>query len=134
MTMLSDTSAPSPITTDCVPTMAEENLKTSTQANYLAHRLLNNLRGIARYTDEPDFDVLYSQASAADKAKLVDYIQECNKDGVARWLDRQREVTNDIGNMSIRQLRDIAKDLAIRSYYTMTKDLLIAEIVHAQKK
>lgn len=96
---------------------------------YLRDRT-NALRNMATLVQRPDFKGLFEDAPAGEKNKAVELINIFDQESLRKWYRQRR--AEQLGILSVRELRDIASDLRIPNYTTLPKSLLLSAI--AQRK
>ena len=91
----------------------------------------NRARATSRLVSGEAFEEAYAAASDADADALVLLLQADDRDGIEQWLKSRQ--ANEVGAMTLRELRTLGQKLGVRSYNHLPKASLLSEIVNAQK-
>lgn len=76
--------------------------------------------------NNPIVSRLWEESSKKEKERLSKLIKELDRDGIHIWIVNHPSI--HIGEMSIRQLQRIARDLCVINYSRLSKSELIREI------
>lgn len=91
------------------------------------HLRLSKERSILRIIESKDFEEAYKSSSDQEKEKIDYYIETLRLEDLKLWF-KSKIKTKDIENMTIVELRLLAKELGIKTYHLLKKELLIYKI------
>lgn len=91
----------------------------------------NLARAAYRLVASEAFEEAYAAADDAQAATLVLLVQANDKEGIECRLKARRD--DEVGALSLRELRTLGQKLGVRSYNRLPKASLLSEIVNAQK-
>lgn len=91
-------------------------------------RRIADLRGTLRLITKPDFNALY--IASDNKKWLNSLIERGDIEPLKIWY--HSKLSDNLGDKSIRELREIARTMVIPDYAKLNKSLLLAEIVKRQ--
>lgn len=88
---------------------------------------IRNLRNVQTVLSRPDFKKLYESASDAEKMRVDAFAKTGAYEPLRLWY--RSRIRTELGDKSVRELREIAALLAIPDYTRLQKPLLLSEIV-----
>ena len=96
------------------------------------YRKTLNYRAMERLVNTPTFEQLFNHYGDTDKEKVLDYVDKGDIDELKLWM--KKKIDDEIGGRSMRELRQIAAGMYIRSYSLMSKGELISAIINNDPK
>jgi hypothetical protein len=87
---------------------------------------LCQVRSLSNLIHSPKFEAAYTQASDDQKKRLEDLIATGQTDKILATITQI--LTDDLGKLTVRQLRAIAQRHGISGYVVMSKSSLLSEI------
>jgi hypothetical protein len=89
------------------------------------------LRNICTLLKRPDFERMYDKGSDHDREQVLKLVEAGAHEALRAWY--RSKLHRELGDKSVRELRQIAAELAIPDYTRLNKSLLLSEIVTRQK-
>ena len=96
------------------------------------HQEVNNLRSIEHYLKQPHLENLWILSNKKKKDELIDIIEKKDKQKLMNWIRRHPSL--ELGEKTIRQLREDAKELFITNYSRMDKLELLMALKNREKE
>lgn len=93
---------------------------------------VNTLRSLDYIIGQISFENLWIVSDEKDKKRLLEIIEKRNKERLITWVKNHPSI--DIGEKSLTQLRDAARDLGIKNYSRLSKIELLLSIKEAKAK
>jgi hypothetical protein len=93
---------------------------------YETHSKFLAVRSIKRLISSELFKDVFKSVSKEKQIEVEQYIKNNDVIKLKKWIKNNRTI--ELGTMSIRQLKDRAKELGVRNYSMMTKSMLLSEI------
>lgn len=87
------------------------------------------LRSIKRLISSELFKEVYDSVSNDKKQEVQNYINNNDLYKIKSWIRVNRNI--ELGTMSIRQLRDKARELGVKNYSMLTTSMLLSAITKA---
>ena len=87
-------------------------------------------RNVLTLLNRPDFLKMFESCEQEEKERINRFVNISAHEPLRAWY--KAKLSKDLGDKSIRQLREIAAELAIENYCKMNKALLLSEIVARQ--
>lgn len=97
---------------------------TMSQVRLVAHDKLCSWRSIDYLINTPRFEKAFEVATTDDREKMLSILD--NIDDLRKWMNDV--LRQEIGDMTVAQLRKLACELNIRDYMKMSKSLLLSYI------
>ncbi len=98
------------------------------------HTQLLNYRNTHRLIVSDDFTIAYENASVTEKGEIERAVKRVDKLTVRRFIKCQLLKSTPFHRMTIKQLREIGRNIQISEYWEKDKITLIKEIEHAVKE
>lgn len=102
-------------------------MKTTEMINSLHNQILKE-RAILRLIETDKFKSAYENSDEHNQEKVQYYIQTLRLEDLKLWLKTKLKIEFDIENLTIEQLRELARDLGVKKYYLFSKENLIYRI------
>jgi hypothetical protein len=96
----------------------------------IANRKACDFRNVCTILFRPDFKSLYANSSVEDMNRVDRLVQTGAYDLLRTWY--RSKLNSQLGDKSVRELRQIAAALSIPDYARLKKPLLLSEIVKRQ--
>lgn len=96
------------------------------------HNIILEARRLERIIANPEFEALYTSLTSEDKAHVSGLVKQNMPDQLILFISKK--VQQEIGEMSVRQLRAKASALCISGYSVMSKESLIRAILTEQAR
>lgn len=93
------------------------------------HFKILNLRSIERILHTESFETIYSQASDIEKKSVSDVIDKCDKLLLDQWIKKEIKNASMLEELSMKDLREMAKNLKVPDYSMISKSSLLSEIL-----
>lgn len=91
------------------------------------HNQVLQLRNILRLVDDPRFVEAYERAEEKSRNKVLSHIENLDRQLVSDWI------RSELGDLSLRKLRDVARNCGVSNYSRLSKSILLSEITRCQK-
>jgi hypothetical protein len=105
-------------------------MSTLNEIQYEIKSKLLILQRINRLINSEQFINAYNKANDEQLTKLSKYLEDLNKDAITYWI--KIVLKEEYEEYSVMDLRNLAKNLGIRHYQSLTKDSLLFEIYKAK--
>jgi hypothetical protein len=92
------------------------------------HSQFKNIRKVHRLVHSDDFAIAYGNASRREKAEICDVIVRADRDTIVNFIEKQILKLTPFHQMTVRQLREIGRNISIPKYWDKDKSTLIEEI------
>lgn len=96
------------------------------------HRKMNQARSILQMITTDKFKTLWEGSSELEKKRMVSIVLGNNKDEVDLWIKHHPSM--EVGELSIRRLRERGKRLRIKNYCRLMKYELVREIEKVERE
>lgn len=96
------------------------------------HNLILDARRLERVINSREFEALYISLTGEDKAHVSGLVKKMLPDQLVKFI--QTKVQQEVGEMSVRQLRAKASAACVSGYSLMTKEELIRAVLHEQAR
>lgn len=88
-------------------------------------------RNICTLLRRPDFERMYVKGTDHEREQVLKLVEAGAHEALRAWY--RSKLHRELGDKSVRDLRQIAAELSIPDYTRLTKTLLLSEIVKRQK-
>lgn len=97
----------------------------------MATKKVNESRNVCTLLSRPDFAKLYEAGTPTEKDQVIKLVTAGASEALRAWY--RSKLSKELGDKSVRELREIASALTIPDYTRLSKALLLSEIVKRQK-
>lgn len=89
------------------------------------HKRLVDMRSIYRFITSDRFKHIWESCNSETKTNLLEAIQHNNREHIKTIIE---VMVKDLGEMGVRELKDLARRRGIRGFATMHKATLLSEL------